>query len=105
MIAYLNDWSLANDKGVLENFGKIQLFADLMKELAQKCGVEVHAPSNLWQIPLAGLNVTTGEPSVENDKKLSAENKNYLRSLYHKIHGDAVGRARRQRDRLPIPED
>ena len=91
MIAYLNDWSLASAKGVLENLGKIQVFADLMKELAQKCGVEVHAPSNLWQIPLAGFNVTTGESVIENDKKLSAENKNYLRSIYHRIHGDVTG--------------
>lgn len=91
MIAYLNDWSLASSKGVLLNFGKIRLFADLMKELAQKCGVEVHAPSNLWQILLAGLNVTTGETLIEDDKKLSAENKNYLRSIFHKIHGDVAG--------------
>jgi len=91
MIAYLNDWSLASAKGVRENWGKIQLFADLMKELAQKCGVEVHAPSNLWQIPLAGFNVTTGETVIENDKKLSTENKNYLRSLFHKMHGDVTG--------------
>lgn len=91
MIAYLNDWSLASGKGILENFGKIQVFADLMKELAQKCGVEVHAPSNLWQIPLAGFNVTTGETVIEKDKNLSAENKNYLRSIYHRMHGDATG--------------
>jgi hypothetical protein len=91
MIAYLNDWSFANGKGVVENWGKILLFADLMKELAQKCGVEVHAPSNLWQIPLAGLNVTTGVTAIENDKRLTTENKNYLRSIFHKIHGDVVG--------------
>lgn len=91
MIAYLNDWSLANNMGVMMNLGRIRLFADLMKELAQKCGVEVHGPSNLWQIPLAGFNVTTGETVVDNDKKLSAENKNYLRSIYHRIHGDLTG--------------
>ena len=91
MIAYLNDWSLASDQGVLENWGKIRVFADLMKELAQKCGVEVHAPSNLWQMPLAGLNVTTGETVIENDKRLTAENKNFLRSIFHKIHGDVKG--------------
>lgn len=91
MIAYLNDWSLASARGVVENWSKIMLFADLMKELAQKCGVEVHGPSNLWQIPLAGLNVTTGETAIENDKTLSAENKNYLRSIFHKIHPDATG--------------
>lgn len=91
MVAYLNDWSLVSAKGVLENLGKIKLFDNLMKELAQKCGVEVHAPSNLWQIPLAGFNVTTGETAIENDKKLSKENKNYLRSIYHRIHGDVTG--------------
>ena len=91
MIAYLNDWSLASTKGVFENLGKIRLFDDLMKELAQKCGVEVHAPSTLWQIPFAGINVATGETAIENDKKLSAENKNYLRSIYHRIHGDVAG--------------
>lgn len=91
MIAYLNDWSLASSKGVLDNLGKIRAFADLMKELALKCGVEVHAPSNLWQIPLAGVNVTTGGTMIENDKNLSAENKNFLRSIYHKIHGDVTG--------------
>lgn len=91
MKAYLNDWSLASDQGVLENWGKIRMFADLMKELAQNCGVEVHAPSNLWQMPLAGLNVTTGETVIENDKRLTAENKNFLRSIFHKIHGDVKG--------------
>lgn len=91
MVAYLNDWSLASGKGVLENLGKIRLFDDLMKELALKCGVEVHAPSNLWLIPLAGFNVTTGETVIENDKKLSRENRNYLRSIYHRIHGDLTG--------------
>lgn len=90
MIAYLNDWSLASGKGVVENWSKIILFADLMKELAQKCGVEVHAPSNLWQIPLAGLNVTTGVTAIENDKRLTAENKNFLRSIFHKMHGDVT---------------
>ena len=91
MIAYLNEWSLASGKGILENWGKIKLFADLMKELAQKCGVEVHGTLNLWQIPLAGLNVTTGETAIEKDKTLSAENKNYLRSIFHKIHPDVTG--------------
>lgn len=91
MIVYLNDWSLANTKGVAENWGKIRLFADLMEDFAQKCGVEVHAPSNLWQLPLAGLNVTTGETEIENDKRLSADNKNYLRSIFHKIHVDVAG--------------
>lgn len=91
MIAYLNDWSLASSKGVVENWSKIMLFADLMKELAQKCGVEVHAPSNLWQIPLAGLNLTTGVSVIENDKRLTAENKNFLRSIFHKMHGDVTG--------------
>lgn len=91
MIAYLNDWSLASGNGILENWEKVKLFADLMKELAQKCGVEVHGPSNLWQIPLASFNVTTGETSVEKDKTLSAESKNYLRSIFHKIHPDVAG--------------
>lgn len=91
MIAYLNDWSLASGKGVVANWDRIMLFADLMKELAQKCGVEVHAPSNLWQMPLAGLNLTTGETAIENDKRLTAENKNFLRSIFHKIHGDVAG--------------
>lgn len=91
MIAYLNDWSLASGKGVVANWDRIVLFADLMKELAQKCGVEVHAPSNLWQMPLAGLNLTTGETAIENDKRLTAENKNFLRSIFHKIHGDVAG--------------
>lgn len=91
MIAYLNDWSLASGKGVVANWDRIMLFADLMKELAQKCGVEVHAPSNLWQMPLAGLNLTTGETAIENDKRLATENKNFLRSIFHKIHGDVAG--------------
>ena len=91
MIAYLNDWSLASDKGVVANWSKIMLFADLMKELTQKCGVEVHAPSNLWQVSLAGLNVTTGETAIENDKRLTADNKNFLRSIFHKMHGDVAG--------------
>lgn len=91
MIAYLNDWSLASGKGVVANWDKIMLFADLMRELAQKCGVEVHAPSNLWQMPLAGLNVTTGETAIENDKSMTADNKNFLRSIFHKIHGDVAG--------------
>lgn len=91
MKAYLNDWSLASNKGVLENLGRIRLFADLMKELALKCGVEVHAPSDLWQMPLAGFNVTTGETAIGNDKNLSKEHKNFLRSIFHKMHGDVKG--------------
>lgn len=90
MIAYLNDWSLVSGMGVVENLGKIRLFEDLMNEFALKCGMELHAPSNLWQLPLAGLNVTTGVTVIENDKRLTAENKNYLRSIYHKIHADVT---------------
>lgn len=91
MIAYLNDWSLASTRGVAENWVRIQLFADLMKDLAWKCRVEVHASSNLWLLPLAGLNVTTGEAEMENDKRLSADNKNYLRSIFHRVHCDVAG--------------
>ena len=91
MRVYLNDWSLSSSNGVVANEARIRAFGELLQELSAKCSLEIYAPDNLWQIPLAGCDVISGIATHPNDKDISREMVIYLRFLYHKMIGTVSG--------------
>lgn len=91
MRVYLNDWSLSSGNGVVANAESIIAFGELVRELSAKCSLEIHAPTNLWQIPLAGCDIRSGIAEHPNDKQLNHEMIDYLRNLYHKMYRTADG--------------
>lgn len=85
MRVFLNEWSLTSANGVFANWSRIKAFDELVDELTQKCTLEILAPSNLWQLPLAGCNVAMSVVSHPDDKGLTADMLMYLRRIYKKM--------------------
>lgn len=86
MKVYLNEWSLESTNGVYDNMDAIKAFDKLVGELIQKCALEIFAPVNLWQLPLAGCNLTTSATTHPNDNSLPTEVIRYLRTIYSKMY-------------------
>lgn len=63
----------------------------MVEELSQKCSLEIYAPANLWQLPLAGYNVATSAVTHPDDKGLTAEMMMYMRLIYQKMFPRTTG--------------
>lgn len=85
MRAYLNDWSLASVKDVFSNWERIKVFQELVDELSGKCGLEILAPRNLWDIPFSGCDLRTSSTNLPAESKLPSEQFLFLKSIYKRM--------------------
>ena len=91
MRVYLNEWSLDSPNGVFANWKYIKAFDALVDELTQTCSLEIYAPANLWQLPLAGYNVTSSVAAHLGDKGLTSDMMMYIRRIYKKMYPRTEG--------------
>lgn len=82
MNVYLNDLSLQSGKSILDNMPMIKKFNTLLEKLSSVSNITFCASHNLWDTPISGYNVKTGEctsGSIPYDYAM------YLKVLYSKF--------------------
>lgn len=88
MNIYLNDLSLQSDKSVIENMPFIIGFKQLIENLSSMSNITFRASRSLWNTPISGFNVMTGECSK--GTIIPHEYATLLQALYSKFSPTVV---------------
>ncbi len=83
MDIYLNDFSLYSDKDILSNWSAIEKFYVLIQKLAEVSHLHFKGPKELWNIPISGFNVMTGNRSDKSN--IPKDHCSFLRAIYAKF--------------------
>lgn len=89
MTIYLNDLSLDGGKGLLEDWDKFMAFHELINELIRIGQVSLVASKDLWNKPLAGVNVVA--MTKTDGTRLPADKGFFVQQVYRRFKPKTQG--------------